>query len=411
MNIWESVISSWQVLYNNKMRSGLTILGIVIGVWAVVFLVSFGRGHEENIKAIFESMGANAIYITSSSSMTQGMSGATASLTLEDAEALANSNRIPSVDLVAPMSEKMAKVVYGNENKNVDIMGATPDIMLVISYPLAAGDSISELDVKRGATVAVLGSKTATDLFSTEDPVGKTIRIAGNQFKVIGVFEEKGGFMGAADDFVMIPLTTMQARLLGTTTTRGRPVQTIAVKALSTDLISSAREEVTTILRQRHHIGPREEDDFTVIDMQEIMKSMSQVLGIMQVFLGFVGAISLVVGGIGIMNIMLVSVTERTREIGIRKAVGARRRDILRQFLVESAMLSLAGGIIGLILAALATWMITGVKLGPYPVKAPMSLDVVMIALSVAIFVGLASGIYPAYRAARLDPIESLRHE
>ena len=411
MNIWESVISSWQVLYNNKMRSGLTILGIVIGVWAVVFLVSFGRGHEDNIKAIFESMGANAIYITSSSTMTQGMTGATASLTLEDAEAMANSNRIPSVDLVAPMSEKLAKVVYGNENKNVDIMGATPDIMQIISYPLAAGDAISELDVKRGANVAVLGSKTAADLFGTEDPVGKTIRIAGNQFKVIGVFEEKGGFMGAADDFVMIPLTTMQARLLGTTTTRGRPVQTIAVKALSTDLISSAREEVTTILRQRHHIGPREEDDFTVIDMQEIMKSMSQVLGIMQVFLGFVGAISLVVGGIGIMNIMLVSVTERTREIGIRKAVGARRRDILRQFLVESAMLSLAGGIIGLILAALATWMITGVKLGPYPVKAPMSLDVVMIALSVAIFVGLASGIYPAYRAARLDPIESLRHE
>jgi putative ABC transport system permease protein len=411
MNIWESINSSWQVLYTNKMRSGLTILGIVIGVWAVVFLVSFGRGHEANITAIFESMGANAIYITTAGGMGSEMTGATGSLTMEDAQALANSNRIPSVDLVAPISEKLSKVVYGNENRNVNIMGATPEITQIISYPLAEGDFISELDVKRGANVAVLGSKTATNLFDTEDPIDKTIRIAGGQFKVIGVFEEKGGFIGAADDFIMIPLTTMQSRILGETTSRGRAIQTIAVKALSTDQISSAREEVTAILRQRHHIGPREDDDFTVIDMQEIMKSMRQVLGIMQIFLGFVGAISLVVGGIGIMNIMLVSVTERTREIGIRKAVGAKRRDILRQFLVESAMLSLSGGIIGLILAFVATRLITGIQLGPYPVKAPMSLDIVIIALSVAVIVGLVSGMYPAYRAARLDPIESLRHE
>jgi putative ABC transport system permease protein len=407
MNIWESINSSWQVLFNNKMRSSLTILGIVIGVSAVVFLVSFGRGHEANVTGIFESMGANAIYITSATSMTAGISGATGSITLEDAEAMANPNRAPSVALVAPMTEKLAKVVYENENSLVDVMGATPDIAKVISYPVEIGEFISEQDVRRGARVAVLGSKTATDLFGTEDPIGKTIRASGTQFEVIGVLEQKGGFIGSADDFIIIPLTTMQSRILGQTTARGRPVQTIAVKAMSSDQIDAAKEEVTSILRQRHNIREGEDDDFTIIDMQEILSSMRDVLGIMQVFLGSVGAISLLVGGIGIMNIMLVSVTERTREIGIRKAVGAKRRDILRQFLVESAMLSLTGGIIGLIIAALGTWAISGIELGPYPVQAPMSADIVIIAIMVAIVVGLASGIYPA----RLDPIESLRHE
>ncbi len=410
MTLWISVLASIQSLITNKMRSALTILGIVIGVSSVVFLVSFGKGHEAYITNLFTSMGANAIYITSVN-MGQQISGGTANLTMEDAEALADPNKAPSVSVVAPFTEKMSLVSYGNQSKTVSIMGVTPEIRDVIDYPLATGDFISEQDIRRVNNVAVLGYKAYEKLFGSDDAIGKSIRVAGRKFEVIGVLESKGAFMTGMDDFIMMPLTTMQARILTQTSARGRPVQTIAVRAVSTEEIDAAREQVASILRQRHHIKKGDDDDFSVMDMREIINRMQQTLGVFQIFLGSVGAISLIVGGIGIMNIMLVSVAERTREIGIRKAVGAKRRDILRQFLVESAMLSLSGGIVGLLIAGLGSLLVSGTNLGGYVLSAPISPDIVFIALSIAVFIGLVSGSYPAFRAASLDPIESLRHE
>ncbi|MBM3118542.1 MAG: FtsX-like permease family protein [Chloroflexi bacterium] len=411
MSLWESIISSWQAIYSNKLRSTLTMLGIVIGISAVVFVVSFGRGHQANISGIFQQMGANALYVMELTTGGSSSTPASGKLTLEDAQALTNRNRAPSVHIVAPMTNTRATVSYGNEKHILQISGVTPEIAQIASYPISNGTFISYQDILKRASVAVLGSDAASDLFGKENPVGKSIRITGRKFDVIGVVDDRTTMFGRPDDFVMIPLSTYQSKILTQTSARGRPVQTIGVQAVSTEEVDAAKEQITAILRQRHHIREGQDDDFRVVDLREIINRMNQVLGIFRMFIGSVGAISLVVGGIGIMNIMLVSVTERIREIGIRKAVGAKRRDILSQFLVESAMLSLSGGAIGLILAWLGCLLVTGAKLGDYSVNAPMSIDIAIIALSVSIFIGLVSGIYPAYRAARLDPIESLRHE
>lgn len=401
MSIWESIKTAWQSIFANKMRSSLTMLGIVIGVCAVVLLVSLGQGFQTSMTTTFNNMGASALYISSSTSKTVTIMRP---LTVEDAEALKDKVLAPSIGVVSPTRQTRTTVQYGNNSASALVTGVTPNITQIRNYQVDQGRFITDQDVTARSSVALLGYQTAIDLFGTDSPIGKTIRISGIKFQVIGTLQKFGGFGG--DSYILIPLTTMQSKMTG-----GNEVQQIAVKAVSPDLVDAAIAEITSILRTRHYIAPGASDDFQITDMRETLASMEQTLATFSIFMGAVGAISLVVGGIGIMNIMLVSVTERTREIGIRKAIGARRRDILLQFLIEAAALSLTGGLIGLGLAVIGASLMGKVPMGNQTITPEISITIVIVALAVSIGTGLLSGTYPAFRAARLDPIESLRHE
>jgi len=401
MNIWESLKTARQSIFSNKMRSLLTMLGIVIGVCAVVLLVSLGQGFQTSMTATFEDMGASALYISSS---TDKAVKSVRELTLADAEALADSSVAPSIAVVSPTLSKNVNASYGNNSVTVQCTGVMPEITEIKSYTLEGGRFITDQDITARDNVVVLGYQTVLDLFGSESPLGKSLRVDGSKFQVIGTIEKMGGFAG--DSYILMPLTTMQSKMVG-----GNNVQQIAMNAVSPDKVDSAIAEATSILRARHYISSGATDDFAIRDMREILNSMQQTLAGFSLFLGSVGAISLIVGGIGIMNIMLVSVTERTREIGIRKAVGAKRRDILLQFLIEAAAVSLTGGLIGLLLAMGGASVMGNISMGNISAQAEISPTIVIVALSVSIGIGLISGTYPAFRAARMDPIESLRHE
>ena len=377
------------------------MLGIVIGVCAVVMLVALGQGFQTSMKTTFENMGASALYVSSS---TDKSIKVTRELTFEDAQALEDKVIAPSIGVVSPTLSKSVYATYGNSGVSVQCTGVMPTITQIRNYTLEAGRFISDNDISARENVVVLGYQTALDLFGSQSPVGKSLRIEGSKFQVIGSFKKMGGFAG--DSYILMPLTTMQSRIV-----RGNSIQQIAVKAVSPEQVDSAIAEITSILRARHYIRSGSADDFSIRDMREIMNSMQQTLAAFSIFLSSVGAISLIVGSIGIMNIMLVSVSERTREIGIRKAIGAKRRDILLQFLIESAALSFTGGLIGLLVAVGATLLMGNINMGDASFQAQISPNVVILALAVSIGTGLVSGTYPATRAARLDPIESLRHE
>jgi len=397
----------------NKLRSGLTVLGIVIGVAAVIALVSIGRGAEASITSQIQSVGTNLLFVRPGRLQEGGAfsaAGAAASLTLEDAAALASA---PSVVGVSPVVNGRAQVVFLSQNTNTSVLGVTPEYPWVSNFELADGEFLSQTNVTARSSVAVLGSAVADILFGgTAGAVGQTIRLNGQPFRVIGVLKSKGGsgFMNQ-DDQVLIPLTTAQTRLLGARFFgRSSSINVVNVKVADAKLVDQATEEISAILRERHRVLEGEED-FTIQSQLDILGALTQVTDTLTLFLGGIAAISLVVGGIGIMNIMLVSVTERTREIGIRKAVGARRRDILLQFLVESAVLSLLGGVIGIVLGWLVSRLIGGIPMGAQGITPVVGVDTILMATVFSMAVGLFFGIYPATRAASLNPIDALRYE
>ena len=402
MNILESVRTALHSIFSNKLRSSLTMLGIVIGVCAVVLLVALGQGYQTGMKQNFEKMGAYALYI--SNNIDHHAARTMRPLTIEDADALNDPELAPSVAVVSPTRSRAVVIAYGNSNVSLQCTGVMPEIIQIRNYSVAKGRFIDYEDVETRANVVMLGYQTAIDLFGDQSPIEKNVRVMGDRYKVIGTFEKVGGFGG--DSYALMPLSTMQSKLVGS-----NRLQQIAVKAVSPELVDSAISEITAILRTRHFIKPGAVDDFTIRDMREIIKSMEQTLATFSIFLSSVGAISLIVGSIGIMNIMLVSVSERTREIGIRKAIGAKRKDILSQFLIEAASLSFTGGLIGLLIGVGGSLAMGKIQMGNTSIQAEFSPVIVILALTVSISTGLISGTYPATRAARLDPIESLRHE
>ncbi len=396
---------AYKALGRNKMRSSLTMLGIIIGVGAVIAMVGIGEGAKKMVNAQIASLGDNLLTVFSGSHMAGGMrggAGTVTSLTAEDAEAIRTT--IPAISKVSPSVRTGGQVVAGNLNWGTSIEGYGPDFIAIRSWPVVSGTMFTEQDVKGATKVCLLGKTTVDNLFPGQDPVGEIIRIKKLPFRVIGVLAPKGqnAFGRDQDDIVVVPYTTAQKKLMGITF-----VNSIMASAVDRKQMDEATQQITELLRRRHKIPPGAEDDFTVRSQLDVASAVGSTSKIMTILLGVVASISLVVGGIGIMNIMLVSVTERTREIGIRMAVGAKGRDILVQFLVESMVLSLIGGIIGILFGLSAAKIVS--MTAKWPVFTSPS--AIAMAFCFAGFVGMFFGFYPARKASLLDPIEALRFE
>lgn len=411
--IYRLLLEALDSLNANKMRSMLTILGIVIGVAAVIAMLSIGRGAEASITSSIESIGTNLVYVTAGSTSENGVrtsAGSAATLTIDDANQLVG---LPNVEVVAPQTESFVQVVYQGQNTNTRLMGVTSGYQDLGSMTLADGEFLSDTDQANRSLVVVLGSSVAETLFgSTSGVVGQRVRMNGQPFKVIGVLESKGGtgFMNQ-DDQVFVPLSTALYRLTGGMRFRGSNViSQINLKASNSKVVDSVVTEVTQAMRQLH--GTVEgADDFTVTSQEATLQTATAVTDTLSIFLGGIAGISLLVGGIGIMNIMLTTVSERTHEIGLRKALGALRQDIMMQFLVESMVLSLLGGIIGVALGAGIASLMGSIQISGTTIQPAVGLDSVLLAVLFSMAVGLFFGIYPATRAARLQPVEALRYE
>ena len=405
--------NAWEGVRTHKLRSSLTILGIVIGVAAVISLMSIGKGVEAEITSSIETLGSDLIFIspgaTSGFGGIRGAGGSAQTLTQEDAEAI--SEQVPYISSVAPSFSSYLQLIVGGENMNAQVTGVPPEYQGIQNLDIANGAFFTEYDYQRGAKVAVLGSTVKETLFSSVDPIGQQIRMGNNVVRVIGVLESKGGMMGmgsTTDNAILIPLTAMRQMVAQPLTTQGeRVVSSIALTVSKEGEASYVADEITSLLRSRHQLGTLDDDDFTITSMEEIASTVSEVTGMMTLFLGAIAGIALLVGGIGVMNIMLVSVVERTREIGIRKALGARERDISSQFLIEAAFLSSIGGIVGIAIG----WAISAIIGGMWLIPTLVSADIVLLAVGVSVGIGLAFGFFPARQASRLNPIEALRAE
>lgn len=410
MNILASVRIAFRALRVNTLRSALTMLGIIIGVAAVIAMVAVGAGATARIAEQIRSIGSNVLLILSGSVTSGGIRlghGSSLTLTEEDAKAIAN--ECPAVALAAPSSRGTAQVVLGNNNWSTVIQGTTPAYLEIRDFRVSYGRSFTWQDVDGATKVALVGQTVVENLFSGSDPVGQIIRIKKVPFTVLGVLSPKGQSPWGQDqdDIILIPISTAKKKVLGVSIANARSVGAILVQARGPTMVKEAEEQITTLLRQRHRLQPYQDNDFDVRNLADVFAAQETSARVMSILLGAIASVSMVVGGIGIMNIMLVSVTERTREIGLRLAVGARTRDILTQFLVEAITLSLVGGLIGIALGLGASVLIS--HLANWSTL--ISGSAILMAFAFSALVGVFFGYYPARKAAFLDPIEALRYE
>jgi len=406
---WSTTLKiSLRALLVNKLRSMLTMLGIIIGVASVITMLAVGMGAGRKVEEQIASMGSNLMLVVPGSSQQGGMRmgfGTQPTLVLGDADAIAR--QCPAVAETAPVLPGGAQIVYGNMNWATRVQGTDAGMLVVREWPLAGGRAFTDQDLKSAAKVCILGQTVVENLFGGADPLGQVVRIKNLPFHVIGVLAEKGqSFTGDdQDDTIMVPVTTAQKKLFGTPFPG--MVRFIMVKAHGRDLLQTAQDQISALLRQRHHIGYKQDDDFSIRNLTEFAQAAAESSRVMTLLLAAVASVSLLVGGIGIMNIMFVSVSERTREIGLRRAIGARRWDIRLQFLIEALALSFAGGLIGVFLGLGSSWIIS--KNAGWPIIfTPFS---ILLSYSFSGIVGLFFGFYPAHKASMLNPIDALRYE
>jgi len=405
LQIWQTALIALRALRRNKMRSMLTALGIIIGVASVVAMVAVGNGAQARITSQVSALGQNLLMVFAGSKKSGGVNsglGSASAITLEDASAI--QREVPDVAAVSPEVSVTAQAIANGRNWSTTVVGESQDYLRIRDWKLAAGSMFNQSDIRSAAKIAVIGSKTANELFGPLNPVGQSVRIKNIPFTIIGLLESKGAGMGGAnqDDRILIPYTTAMKRITG-----DRYLRSVNVEIRSADRMGIAQQQITSLLRQRHRLTSEQNDDFNIFNQKEIADTVNSISKIITLLLGSIAGISLVVGGIGIMNIMLVSVTERTREIGIRIAVGAQPGDIRLQFLIEAVTLSLLGGLIGVLCGVGASHLVGMVA----DFKAVVSSGSIILAFSVSSAIGIFFGFYPAHKAAALDPIVALRYE